>query len=233
MLIPLVSVIAAITLLPAILSMLGTKVNSLRVLPKRFMDDGPSRGRLVGQVGRVRRPPPVADRRGRARDRRRARLLGLPAEPERGAGRSTTPARATRSTGAQALTAAGISAGVMKPFVVLVETARRSAADRRRSSSRHRASPARSRRLRGRRTATSLIEAFPADDGSSSQRARRRSRRSQGELDGTGARARRRRRRGARLRQRRLLELPVRARLRDHPDADPARAGVPVGRARR
>ncbi len=40
MLIPAVSVIAAITLLPALLATLGTRVNSLRVMPKRFIDHG-------------------------------------------------------------------------------------------------------------------------------------------------------------------------------------------------
>src|SRR6185503_7230293 len=40
MLIPAVSVIAAITLLPALLSVLGTRINSVRVLPKRWIDTG-------------------------------------------------------------------------------------------------------------------------------------------------------------------------------------------------
>src|SRR5438128_5887693 len=38
MLIPAVSVIAAITLLPATLAALGTRINSVRLLPKRFVD---------------------------------------------------------------------------------------------------------------------------------------------------------------------------------------------------
>jgi putative drug exporter of the RND superfamily len=38
MLIPLVAVIAAITLLPAMLSLLGTRINRLRVMPKRFVE---------------------------------------------------------------------------------------------------------------------------------------------------------------------------------------------------
>ena len=40
MLIPLVSVIAAITLLPAMLAVLGTGINRARVMPKRFIDRG-------------------------------------------------------------------------------------------------------------------------------------------------------------------------------------------------
>src|SRR5256884_3618729 len=40
MLIPAVSVLLAITLLPALLSVLGTRINSIRVLPKRLIDQG-------------------------------------------------------------------------------------------------------------------------------------------------------------------------------------------------
>src|SRR5690348_11738297 len=40
MLIPAVSVLAAITLLPALLAILGARINSVRLLPKRFVDQG-------------------------------------------------------------------------------------------------------------------------------------------------------------------------------------------------
>src|SRR5581483_10763514 len=40
MLIPAVSVVAAITLLPALLAVLGERVNSVRLLPKRLIDRG-------------------------------------------------------------------------------------------------------------------------------------------------------------------------------------------------
>src|SRR5207247_3524473 len=40
MLIPAVSVLAAITLLPAMLAVLGERINSVRVLPKRLLDRG-------------------------------------------------------------------------------------------------------------------------------------------------------------------------------------------------
>src|SRR3979411_2284926 len=62
MLIPAVSVIAAITLLPALLATLGTRINSVRLLPKRFVDSGHPEdgwwGRWAAFV--VRRPGPVA-----------------------------------------------------------------------------------------------------------------------------------------------------------------------------
>ena len=38
MLIPLVSVLAATTLLPAMLAVTGTRINSVRVMPRRFID---------------------------------------------------------------------------------------------------------------------------------------------------------------------------------------------------
>ena len=40
MLIPVVSVLATLTLLPALLSVLGTRINSVRVMPKQFIDGG-------------------------------------------------------------------------------------------------------------------------------------------------------------------------------------------------
>src|SRR5207245_2343447 len=62
MLIPTVSVITAITLLPALLAVLGERINSVRLLPKRLVDrghpeDGPW-GRWAALV--MRRPLPVA-----------------------------------------------------------------------------------------------------------------------------------------------------------------------------
>src|SRR5205814_9374623 len=62
MLIPAVSVLAAITLAPALLATLGTRINSVRLLPKRFVDKGHPEdglwGRWAGFV--LRRPVAVA-----------------------------------------------------------------------------------------------------------------------------------------------------------------------------
>ena len=62
MLIPLVSVIAAITLLPAMLAVLGARINSVRVMPKRFVDRGHPEDGVWGRWARfvLRRPVPVA-----------------------------------------------------------------------------------------------------------------------------------------------------------------------------
>src|SRR4029078_399970 len=120
MLIPAVSVLAAITLLPALLAVLGARINSLRVLPRRLVDrghpeDGPW-GRWAGFV--TRRPLPVAAA-GIA-------IVGVLA----GIGTQLNPNEAqlknfpgsgTAIAGRDALAAAGISPGVMKPFNVLLE----------------------------------------------------------------------------------------------------------------
>jgi putative drug exporter of the RND superfamily len=164
MLIPAVSVITAITLLPAMLATLGTRINSVRLLPRRLVDrghpeDGPW-GRWAALV--MRRPWPVT-------------LVGLaivgllvysgfqlnPSEAQA----KDLPGTGDAIAGRAALAQAGISPGVMKPFVVLVE---------------HGASPqpiaAKLRAVPGvagavapkdwRSGTDSLVEAFPAIDGS-------------------------------------------------------------------
>ena len=120
LLIPTVSVITAITLLPALLATMGAKINSIRLLPKRFVDKGHPEEGLWGKWGDfvMRRPWPVA-------------LTGLaivgvlvfygvqlnPSEAEA----KNIPGKGDAINGREAIAAAGISAGVLKPFVVLVE----------------------------------------------------------------------------------------------------------------
>src|SRR3954447_12665228 len=53
MLIPVVSVIATLTLLPAMLSVLGEKVNRVRVMPRRFIDRGHPEDGAWGRWARV------------------------------------------------------------------------------------------------------------------------------------------------------------------------------------
>src|SRR5207248_10093290 len=62
MLIPAVSVLAAITLLPALLAVLGARINSLRLLPKRLVDDGHPEDGPWGRWARFvnARPIPIA-----------------------------------------------------------------------------------------------------------------------------------------------------------------------------
>ncbi len=120
MLIPAVSVITAITLLPAMLAVLGTRINSVRLLPKRFVDHGHPEDGAWGRWARLvnRRPIPVA-------------VVGLvivavlagigtqlnPNESQL----KNFPGSGDAIAGRQALADAGISPGVMKPLDVLVE----------------------------------------------------------------------------------------------------------------
>jgi len=119
MLIPAVSVLAAITLLPALLAVLGTRINSLRLLPKRFVDrghpeDGPW-GRWANLV--MRRPVPVAAA-GLAIVGALV-FFGVQINPSEAQAKDM-PGSGDAIVGRDALASAGISPGVLKPFDVLV-----------------------------------------------------------------------------------------------------------------
>jgi RND superfamily putative drug exporter len=121
MLIPAVSVLTAITLLPALLYSLGPRINRLRVLPRRLVEgsDDPDRGfwnrwaRLV-----MHRPLPVAA----AGVAIVAVLLfyGLQLNPS-DAQAKDFPGGGDAHRGFATLLAAGITPGVLKPFQVVVE----------------------------------------------------------------------------------------------------------------
>ena len=121
MLIPAVSVLTAITLLPALLYTLGPKINSLRVLPKRLVEgtDDAEHGfwnRWAHFV--VRRPIPVA-----AIGLGIVALLlyyGVQLNPA-DAKVADLPGGGRAHDGAQALTDAGITPGAHKPFQIVVE----------------------------------------------------------------------------------------------------------------
>src|SRR5436309_3070362 len=120
MLIPVVSVLASLTLLPAMLAVLGERINSVRVMPRRFVDRGHPEDGAWGRWARVvlRRPLPAA-------------ALGLlivgvlaglgtqlnPNEAQL----KNFPGTGTAIAGREQLAAAQISPGVMKPLDVLVE----------------------------------------------------------------------------------------------------------------
>jgi putative drug exporter of the RND superfamily len=120
MLIPVVSVLASLTLLPALLAVLGTRINSVRVMPRRFTDRGHPEAGAWGRWARfvLRRPIAVAAigllivavfaGLGTRLNANEAQLKYFP---------GTGTAIAARDQ----LAAAGISAGVMKPLNVLVE----------------------------------------------------------------------------------------------------------------
>src|SRR5438105_233367 len=120
LLIPLVSVLAAITLLPALLAVLGERINSFRLLPRRFVDRGHPEDGPWGRWARLvmRRPWAVAVA-GIA-------IVGVlvffgvqmnPSEAQA----KDMPGSGDAIIGRDALSSAGISPGVIKPFDVLVE----------------------------------------------------------------------------------------------------------------
>jgi RND superfamily putative drug exporter len=120
MVIPAVSVLTAITLLPALLAVVGERINKVRVLPKRLIDRGHPEDGVWGRWARLvnRRPLPIAlagiaivgalATIGTRLNPNEAQLKSF-----RGGGDAIV--------GRDQLADAGISPGVMKPFDVLVE----------------------------------------------------------------------------------------------------------------
>jgi putative drug exporter of the RND superfamily len=122
LLIPAVSVVVAITMLPALLSLLGHRINSVRVMPKRIVE---GTDREAGFWWRwahlvMRRPIAVG-----AVGVAIVALLLVPASklnPAEAQAKDLAGAKtADAVVGLNRLTDAGISPGATKPFVVLVE----------------------------------------------------------------------------------------------------------------
>jgi RND superfamily putative drug exporter len=120
MLIPALSVLVSITLLPAILAVLGERINSIRLLPSRWVDRGHPEDGGWGRWARLvnRRPWPAAVA-GIAIVGVLA-VVGLQLNPSE-AQLKTVPGSGDAIAGRDVLASAGISPGVMKPFDVLVE----------------------------------------------------------------------------------------------------------------
>jgi putative drug exporter of the RND superfamily len=120
MLIPVVSVLASLTLLPAMLAVLGERINSIQVMPRRFIDHGHPEDGAWGRWARfvLRRPVAVAAV-GLAIV---ALLAGLGTQLHASESLlKTFPGTGTAIAGRQMLADASISPGVMKPLDVLVE----------------------------------------------------------------------------------------------------------------
>jgi RND superfamily putative drug exporter len=120
MLIPVVSVIASLTLLPALLAVLGTRINSVRVMPRRLIDRGhPEQGAWGRWARFVLRRPLVVGAVGLTIAGVLAGI-GTQLNPNE-AQLKNFPGSGTAIAGREQLDAAGISPGVMKPLNVLVE----------------------------------------------------------------------------------------------------------------
>jgi RND superfamily putative drug exporter len=165
MLIPAVSVLTAITLMPALLAVLGDRINSMRMLPKRMVDRGHPEDGGWGRWARfvLRRPWAVAGV-GMAIVVVLV-VLGIQLNPNESQLKSF-PGTGTAIAGRQMLADAGISPGVMKPFVTLVEHGQNAQS----VATKERAVPG----IVGatvppgpgwHRGSDTLIEAFPAVDG--------------------------------------------------------------------
>jgi putative drug exporter of the RND superfamily len=122
LLIPTVSVIVAITMLPALLSLLGPRINSLRVMPKRIVEGSDREAGFWWRWAHLvmRRPVAVG-----AAGLAIVVLLLIPASklnPAEAQAKDLAGAKtADAVVGLNELRQSGISPGTIKPFVVLVE----------------------------------------------------------------------------------------------------------------
>jgi putative drug exporter of the RND superfamily len=168
MLIPAVSVIAAITLMPAMFALLGHRINRLRVMPKRIVEHPDVNTGFWWRWSHfVMRRPIVVAAAGVAIV---ALLLipGLQLNPAEAQAKDLRGAKtADAVVGYDRLVAAGISPGVLKPFDVLVEGYRTpqqlstiASALERTPGVAGAAAP-----KEWRKDGVALVEAFPADDG--------------------------------------------------------------------
>src|ERR671931_2818547 len=121
MLIPAVSVLVSITLLPALLSFLGLRINKLRVMPKRFVAVSHPETGWWGRWARlvVRRPWPVAA--VGAAIVAVLLVFGLQMNPSEAQAKDF-PGKGDAIVGRDTLERAGISPGAIKPFVILTPT---------------------------------------------------------------------------------------------------------------
>jgi putative drug exporter of the RND superfamily len=163
MLIPAVSVLASLTLLPAILAVLGARINSFRVMPRWLLDRGHGEDGAWGRWARfvLRRPVAVAA----AGIVLVVTLAGLGTQLNASETQlKNFPGTGTAIAGRQMLTDAHITPGVMKPLDVLVENGGN--ADQ--IAAKMRAVPGivgASAPTTWHHGSTSLVEAFPAIDG--------------------------------------------------------------------
>src|SRR5919198_6526795 len=119
-LIPAVSVLASLTLLPALLAVLGKRINSVRVMPRRLIDRGHPEEGGWGRWARfvLRRPVAIAAS-GLAIV---GVLTGLGTQLNANETQlKNFPGTGTAISGRERPAPAGISPGVMKPLDVLVE----------------------------------------------------------------------------------------------------------------
>jgi len=168
MLIPAVSVFSSITLLPALLAMLGPRINRLRVMPKKFVEPHPAETGFWWRWSRlVMRHPGIIFTIGAVI----VALVLIPASQMNpsDAQIKDQPAKGDALAGRTALTAAGFPDGVYLPYVVLAENGASSAALGQIAAAVGQAQGVSSASAPPpwRLSKTGLVEAFGTDDGNS------------------------------------------------------------------
>jgi RND superfamily putative drug exporter len=171
MLIPAVAVLAAITLLPALLSMLGPRINSVRVMPKRFVNPPSAEVGFWARWARLvtRRPVPIF-----VAGLVIVALVVYPAfhmNPS-DAQLKDEPGAGDAEAGRAAITSSGIPDGVYLPYVVLAEGQGVTPQNLVKAASALNQAPGlygASAPTSWRKGDTGLLEAFGLDDGSSRQ----------------------------------------------------------------
>jgi RND superfamily putative drug exporter len=170
MLIPTVSVLASITLLPALLAMLGPRINRLRVMPRKFVAPPSAQSGFWARWARLvtRRPLPIF-----LAGAVIVTLVVLPAfhmNPS-DAQIKNEPATGDAEAGKAAITASGVPDGVYLPYLVLAEgdISRQTMANISSALSQAPGLYGAAAPPSWRKGDMGLIEAFGLDDGSSRQ----------------------------------------------------------------
>jgi len=168
MLIPTVAVLSSTTLLPAMLSLLGPRINRVRVMPKRFVEPHPAETGLWWRWSRL------VMKRGALVFVVGAAVVGLVLIPATKINPSDAqikdePAQGDALAGRDALTAAGIPDGVYLPYIVLAENVTTTAnlQDVAAEVAKAPGIAAASAPPSWRKGDAALVEAFGTDDGSS------------------------------------------------------------------
>ena len=167
MLIPAVSVLASITLLPAMMALLGHRINRVRVMPKRIVEGSDRATGFWGWWSNVVTKHAAITATIGALIVLALLIPGVQLNPSESQAKDR-PGGGDAIAGRTALQQAGISAGIYKPFEVLIENGNQAAA----------ASVARavgsaqgvegaSAPAAWRKGTTSIVEAIPSDDGAS------------------------------------------------------------------
>jgi RND superfamily putative drug exporter len=170
MLIPAVSVLASITLLPAMLAMLGPRINSVRVMPRRIVEGSDVASGFWAWWSRVVKNHAALTAAIGAIIVAALLIPGVQLNPSESQAKDR-PGGGDAIAGRAALVNAGISAGAYKPFEVLVEgdaTSAKLAAITRQVAQTPGVVGA-SAPPGWRAPGVAIVEAIPAADGSSSE----------------------------------------------------------------